>query len=186
MKQRIRRGSSRQQLAWFGAATAGGIPVGLLWWVLAPGGFNLITRDPRLGEGTNPDVWLPRDLTLAGLFVFAGCLLAVVITDKARRSRPEDLVLALAGSLAGAIIAWQAGMLAAQAWGTPADTSVNASVAFSLRSLSVLLLWPAATAVGTFALSLLTLLKHGPDGQPGSVGQPGPAGPVAGDAVPGA
>jgi hypothetical protein len=180
MKQRIRRRSSGQQLAWFGAATAGGIPVGLLWWVLAPGGLNLITRDPRLGEGTNPDVWLPRDLTLAGLFVFAGCLLAVFITDKSKRSRPEDLVLALAGSLAGAVFAWQAGMLAAQAWGTPADTSVNASVAFSLRSLSVLLLWPAATAVGTFALSLLTLLKHGP------AGQPGPAGPVAGDAVPGA
>jgi hypothetical protein len=65
-------------------------------------------------------------------------------------------------------------MFAAQLWGTPADTSLNASVAFSLRSLSVLLLWPAATAVGTFAISLLTLLKHGPEG------------PRAGDAVPGA
>jgi hypothetical protein len=174
MTQRIRRRSSGHQLAWFAAATAGGIPIGLLWWLLAPGGLNLITRDPKLGEGTNPEVWLPRDLTLAGLFVFAGCLLAVFITDTSRRSRPQDLALALAGSLAGAVIAWQAGMLAAQLWGTPADTSVNASVAFSLRSLSVLLLWPAATAVGTFAISLRTLLKHGP------------AGSVAGDAVPGA
>ena len=136
MTQRNRRRSSGHQWAWFAAATAGGIPVGLLWWLLAPGGLNLITRDPRLGEGTNPEVWLPRDLTLAGLFVFAGCLLAVFITDKSRRSRPEDLALALAGSVAGAVIAWQAGMFAAQAWGAPADTSVNASVAFSLRSLS--------------------------------------------------
>lgn len=174
MTKRIRRRSSGHRLAWFIAATAGGIPVGLLWWLLAPGGLNLITRDPGLAEGTNPEVWLPRDLTLAGLFVFAGCLLAVFITDASRRSRPEDLGLALGGSLAGAVIAWQAGMLAAQLWGTPADTSVNASVAFSLRSLAVLLLWPAATAVGTFAISLLTLLKHGP------------VGPVAGDAVPGA
>jgi hypothetical protein len=186
MTHRIRRRSSGQQLAWFGAAVAGGFPVGLLWWLLAPGGLNLITRDPRLGEGMNPDVWLPRDLTLAGLFVVAGSLLAVFITDTSKRSRPEDLVLALAGSLAGAIIAWQTGMLAAQAWGTPADTSVNASVAFSLRSLSVLLLWPAATAVGTFALSLLTLLKHGSVEQHGSDEQSGPVGPVAGDAVPGA
>lgn len=174
MTQRIRRGSSRQQIAWFGAATAAGIPVGLLWWLLAPGGLNLITRDPKLGEGTNPEVWLPRDLTLAGLFIFAGCLLAVLITDTSRRSRPEDLAAALAGSLAGALLAWQAGMFAAQLWGTPADTSLNASVAFSLRSLSVLLLWPAATAVGTFAISLLTLLKNGPEG------------PRAEDAVPGA
>jgi hypothetical protein len=172
MTQRIPRRSSRLKWAWFAAATAGGIPVGLLWWLLAPGGLNLITRDARLEAGTNPEVWLPRDLTLAGLFVFAGCLMAVFMTDKSRRSRPEDFVLALAGTLAGAVIAWQAGMFAADMWGTPADTSVNASVAFSLRSLSVLLLWAAATAVGTFAISLLTLLKHGPDG------------PVAGDAVP--
>lgn len=174
MTQRNLRRSSRLNWAWFAAATAGGIPVGLLWWLLAPGGLNLITRDARLGEGTNPEVWLPRDLTLAGLFVFAGCLMAVFMTDKSRRSRPEDLVLALAGTLAGAVIAWQAGMFAANLWGTPADTSVNASVAFSLRSLSVLLLWPAATAVGTFAISLLTLLKQGPEA------------PVAGDAVRGA
>lgn len=177
MTERIRRRSSRLQWGWFAAATAGGIPVGLLWWLLAPGGLNLITRDHALGEGTNPLVWLPRDLTLAGLFVFAGCLLAALITEKSRRARQEDLVLALAGSLAGAAVAWQVGIVAAQLWGAPADTSVNASVAFSLRSLPVLLLWPAATAIGTFAFSLLTLLKNGPEGT---------TGPVAGDAAPGA
>jgi len=177
MTQRIPRRSSGLQWAWFAAVAAGGIPVGLLWWLLAPGGLNLITRDPGLGEGTNPLVWLPRDLTLAGLFVFAGCLLAVFITDKSRRFRQQDLVLVLAGSLAGAAVAWQAGMFAAQLWGAPADTSINASVAFSLRSWPVLLLWPAATAIGTFTFSLLTLLKNGPEGT---------AGPVGRDAAPGA
>ncbi|HJW00002.1 MAG TPA: hypothetical protein VJ617_13010 [Arthrobacter sp.] len=177
MTQRIRRRSSGLPWAWFAAAAAGGIPVGLLWWLLSPGGLNLITRDPDLASGTNPEVWLPRDLTLAGLFVFAGCLLAVFITDKSRRPRQEDLALALAGSLAGAFVAWQTGMFAAQLWGAPADTSVNASVAFSLRSLPVLLLWPAAAAIGTFAISLLALLKHGPEGT---------AAPGAGEAAPGA
>jgi hypothetical protein len=43
------------------------------------------------------------------------------------------------------------------------DAAINASVAFSLRSLSVLLLWPAATAVSVFALNLLNLLRKGPD-----------------------
>jgi len=177
MRQSTRRRSSRLQWGWFAAATAAGIPLGLSWWLLAPGGLNLITRDPALAEGTNPQAWLPRDLTLAGLLVFAGCLLAVFFTDRNRGQRPEDFALCLAGGLAGAVIAWQAGVFAAQLWGPQADTGLNASVAFSLRSLSVLLLWPAATAVSTFAISLLALLRQAPGAN---------AGPVAGDTAPGA
>ncbi|PTT59758.1 hypothetical protein DBR22_21510, partial [Arthrobacter sp. HMWF013] len=86
-------------------------------------------------------------------------------------------LLSLAGGLAGALAAWQTGMLAAQLWGGPADTTVNASVAFSLRSLSVLLLWPAATAVSVFVLSLLNLLRRGPEGE---------GLPLAGGTAPGA
>ena len=159
------RRSSRLPWKWFAVAGAAGVPVGLLWWLLAPGGLNLITRDPEYASGTNPEVWLPRDLTLAGLLVFAGCLAAVLLTDKAGRAAQPAFLLSLAGGLSGALIAWQAGMLAAQLWGGPADTTVNASVAFSLRSLSVLLLWPAATAVSVFVLSLLNLLRRGPEGE---------------------
>jgi hypothetical protein len=177
MTQRIRRRSSSSlPWGWLAAVAAAGVPVGLLWWLLAPGGLNLITRDPALGDGTHPEAWLPRDLTLAGLFVFAGCLVAVLLTDKSRGSGQADLVLGLGGGLAGALIAWQVGVYAAQWWGAPADTSVNASVAFSLRSLSVLMLWPAATAVGVFAISLITLLKHGPEAD---------SAPIAGSASPG-
>ena len=56
------------------------------------------------------------------------------------------------------------GVLAGRLWGGQVDTTINSSVAFSLRSLSVLLLWPAATATCVFVLSLLNLLKKGPDG----------------------
>jgi hypothetical protein len=147
----------------FLAAAAAGLPVGLLWWLLAPGGLNLLTRDPSLAAGTNPQVWLPRDLTLAGLFIFAGCLLAVFLTDKTRRLLQRDLVLGLAAALVGALLAWQTGILAARVWGAPADTSANASVAFSLRSVAVLLLWPGATAAAVFVITLLNLSKQGPD-----------------------
>jgi hypothetical protein len=136
--------------------------VGTLWWILAPGGLNLMTRNPSLTDGTNPEVWLLRDLTLAGLFVFAGCLFGVFMADKTRRNGQQDLLLALGGGLIGAVMAWQAGIFAGQVWGPPADASLNASVAFSLRSMSVLLLWPAATAVAVFAISLLNLLKRRP------------------------
>jgi hypothetical protein len=155
---------TRLPWTWFVAAAAGGIPAGVLWWVLAPGGMNLITRNPAFGDGTNPEVWLPRDLTLGGLFVFAGCLMAVFLTDKAGRAAQAAFLLSLAGGLVGAIIAWQTGMLAGRLWGVPVDTAINPSVAFSLRSLSVLLLWPAATAISVFVLSLLNLLSKGPEG----------------------
>jgi hypothetical protein len=153
------------RLPWllFAVPAAAGIPAGILWWVLAPGGLNLITRDPALATGSNPSVWLPRDLTLAGLMILAGCLLAVFVADR-RRARPEaSVVLALAGALAGSLLAWQAGMLAARLWGAPVDASVNASIAFSLRALPVLLVWPAATAISVFVLELLDQLGRKPD-----------------------
>lgn len=161
MRQHISRRSSRLPWKWFAAAAAGGVPVGLLWWLLAPGGLNLITRNPALAEGTHPEVWLPRDLTLAGLCVFAGCLVAVFLTDKGGRDAQAAFLLSLAGGVGGAVIAWQSGVLAGRLWGGPADTSVSASVAFSLRSLSVLLLWPAATATSVFVLGLFKLLRSG-------------------------
>jgi hypothetical protein len=145
----------------FAAVAAAGIPVGLLWWLLAPGGLNVLTRDPSLAAGTNPQVWLPRDLTLAGLFILAGCLVAVFLTDKTGRLPRRELMLGLAGALAGALLAWQTGVLAARLWGATADTSASAGVAFSLRSASVLLLWPAATATAVFILSVLNLSKQG-------------------------
>lgn len=139
-----------------------------------------MTGNPALADGTNPDVWLPRDLTLAGVLVFAGCLMAVFLTDRNGRDARAAFLLSLAGGLVGALLAWQTGVLAGRLWGGPAGTSgtfLNAGAAFSLRSLSVLLLWPAATATSVFILSLLRLLKgvQGPDGTP-----------VAGGGAPGA
>ncbi|MBX7446202.1 MULTISPECIES: hypothetical protein [unclassified Arthrobacter] len=150
---------------------AAGIPAGILWWVLAPGGLNLLTRDPALATGGNPVVWLPRDLTLAGIMVLAGCLLAVFLSDGKRRDPQAALLMGLAGALAGSILAWQTGLLAARLWGPAADASANASVAFSLRAWPVLLLWPGATAVSIFVLELVTLLGRKPaDGGQGTPG----------------
>lgn len=171
--------TTRPRLPWamLAVPAAAGIPLGILWWLLAPGGLNLITRDPALGSGTNPGVWLPRDLTLAGLLVFAGCLLAVFLADKKRADPQTDLMTALAGALCGAAVAWQAGLLAAHLWGPAVDASANASIAFSLRAWPVLLLWPAAAAVSVFVLELLTLLGRKPDAATHQ-SLPAPAGPV--------
>lgn len=134
---------------------AAGIPAGLLWWILAPGGLNLVTRDPALSSGTVPLVWLPRDLTLAGILVLAGCLLAVFLADGKRPDPQAALLTGLAGALAGSAVAWGTGVLVARLWGPAVDASANASIAFSLRAWPVLLLWPAATAVSVFILELV-------------------------------
>ncbi|WP_457949531.1 hypothetical protein ACTAQI_03255 [Pseudarthrobacter sp. alpha12b] len=156
---------ARRQLPWslLLVPAAAGIPAGLLWWILAPGGLNLITRDPALAAGTAPLVWLPRDLTLAGILVLAGCLLAVFLADGKRADPQAALLTGLAGALAGSAVAWGTGVLVGRLWSPAVDTSANASIAFSLRAWPVLLLWPAATAVSVFVLELVGAGGRKPD-----------------------
>ena len=125
--------------------------MGLLWWLLAPSGLNLLTGNPDLAAGTNTATWLPRDLVLAGLCLLAGCIAgSFVAGSKHEQPGPGTVILVVLAGVAGSLIAWGTGMLSAQWWGAPADTSANASVAFSLRSYAVLAIWPAAIALAIF------------------------------------
>ncbi|RAM37539.1 hypothetical protein [Arthrobacter globiformis] len=152
--------------AWAAGILGAGIPAGFLWWLLAPGGQNLISGDSALSSGTNSQGWLPRDLVLAGLFVFAGCLVAVLLSGRRDGGTRGLLLLSVAASAAAAVLAWQTGVLAGRWLGAPQDTSVNASAGFSLRSLTVLVLWPAAVAAGFFVLHIIGLLRASVDRYP--------------------
>lgn len=155
--RRQRRGrTGRRDWLWAAIPAVAGVAVGLAWWLLAPGGGNLISRDPAYATGENPAVWLPRDLTLAGLFLLAGCLTAVLLDGKSAEVHAfRRFVLAFLGASAGAVVAWQAGILAGQWWGSPVDTSPDPGIAFSLRALTVLLMWPGSLALSAFILSAL-------------------------------
>ena len=162
-------GSGVRAAPWRKAAViaAAGIPVGLLWWLLAPSGLNLLSGDPELRSGGNTEGWLPRDLVLAGLFLLAGCISGAVASGS-RHDAPSgrDVVLAVGAGALGALAAWGTGVVCGLWWGTPEDTSASASIAFSLRSLAVLAIWPAAAALAIFLNTVFS--TPAPEADPGA------------------
>lgn len=144
---------AKPAVSWRKAAViaASGIAVGLLWWILAPSGLNLLSGNPDLRSGANTEGWLPRDLVLAALFLLAGCISGAVASgSKHAEPSGRDVFLAVGAGVLGTLAAWGTGVLCGMVWGTPEDTSASASIAFSLRSLAVLAIWPASTALAIF------------------------------------
>ena len=145
--------AARRAVTWRKAAViaAAGIPVGLLWWLLAPSRLNLLSGNPELRGGSNTEGWLPRDLVLAGLFLLAGCISGAVASgSKHHGPSGRDVLLAVGAGALGALAAWGTGVLCGLWWTPPEDTSASASIAFSLRSFAVLAIWPAAAALTLF------------------------------------
>ena len=156
--------ASGRAVTWRKAAViaAAGVPVGLLWWLLAPSGLNLLSGNPELRSGGNTEGWLPRDLVLAGLFLLAGCISGAVASgSKHHAPSGRDVLLAVGAGALGALAAWGTGVLCGLWWATPEDTSANASIAFSLRSFAVLAIWPAAAALTVFLNTVFATPKPG-------------------------
>ncbi|WP_425864320.1 hypothetical protein [Arthrobacter sp. TWP1-1] len=143
----------------FGILT--GLVVGVLWWLLAPGGA-------FYGKGTDATIWLPRDAVLGILLALAGVFSAVVTM---RRSSPGHsaqgsaakqavapmaiVILAVSG-LVGSVVAWRMGVFAGDLFQTPPDNMPNPSIVFSLRSGPLLLVWPLLASVVLFVWSLVS------------------------------
>lgn len=143
-------------LRWFSCTAAAGVPAGLLWWCLAPGGA-------FFGSGEDTSSWLGRDLVLGLIGLLAGVVVACLLLPRRRRAGSYVTVAAaVVGSVAGSVIAWQLGTLAGALWGHAPAHPASESIAFSLRSFGVLALWPASCAVIIFAATLISLLRSGP------------------------
>ncbi|WP_235835705.1 MULTISPECIES: hypothetical protein [Arthrobacter] len=152
----------RKWWLWLAVPAVSGVGLGLAWWVLAPGGLNLVSGNHALADPTDSDGRLPRDLVLAGLFLLAGCFTAILLDARIRKpGQGMRVLLAVLGGLIGALVAWQVGLLSAQWWGPAA----NGSDGFSLRATAALLLWPGATALVSFLLTLFGLMGKQPEEQ---------------------
>ena len=154
--------------AFFAAAGAG---AGILWWLVAPGGA-------FYGDVTDFKLWLPRDAALALLLTAAGVLTAVRALRgrralrgwralRGRRGRwgrrgprPADSPTLplyfglLLGALAASVLAWRIGVFAGDLFQTPPDNMAHPSMVFSLRSPTVLVLWPLSASAVIFASKL--------------------------------
>lgn len=149
---------------WLAVPAASGIGLGLAWWLLAPGGLNLISGNSALADPSAAAGRLPRDLVLAGLLLLAGCFTAVLLDSKIRKpGQGIRTFLAVLGGLVGALVAWQVGLLAAQWWGPTSRTVASGSEGFSLRAMVALVLWPGATALVSFLLTLFGLMGKQPE-----------------------
>jgi hypothetical protein len=131
------------------AALATGPVVGVLWWVLAPGGRSVVTGAlPALQAPGSQDAWF------ATLSAAAGLLIAVLWVG-GRPAVPDGawvrcLVGVLAGSLAGTVAAWAVGLAL--------DTAVTAPVPEAGGPPGVTdlaLASPAALLVGPFVTALV-------------------------------
>jgi hypothetical protein len=171
------RGTGNRGAPWRKPAViaAAGIAVGVLWWLLAPSGLNQLSGNPELGSGGNTQGWLPRDLVLAGLFLLAGCISGAV-SSGSKHDAPSgrDVLLAVGAGTLGALAAWGAGVVCGLWWGAPQDTPAGAAIAFSLRSLAVLAIWPACTALTIFLNTVFTspTPEPGPGSDPGAADRP--------------
>jgi LPXTG-motif cell wall-anchored protein len=138
----------------FGVLTVVGVPLGVLWWALAPRADYRITSSGPVVIGNPSEELLIAD---DGVFVFIALglgLLAGVLTWLFRRRRGVAALLGVAlGTLAGSAVAWQVGELLGPGPSKAELAKVGARVTTSL-TLGAL----PALAVAPFAALLVWLV----------------------------
>jgi hypothetical protein len=147
-----------------------GVPLGLLWWQLAPRAHYHITSSGPVAIGHPSEELLAADDGVFVLLLAALGLLAGIGTWLVRRSRGLAALLGLSlGTLAAGVVAWQLGELLGPGPTRAALTHVGGTVTtrLSLGSLTAL-------AVGPF-LAVLVYLVAALYARSDTLGRPGRA-----------
>jgi hypothetical protein len=135
-----------------------GLPVGVVWWLVAP----LVEVQKRADglyrvSGEGDESVIAADGWFALLTVVAGILVALTVYVRTRPGRVGPLVAVVVGGFAGAVVAWQVGhllgpgSLEATARGLAAGTRFQGPL--DVSAYGVLLAWPMAAVITYFAIA---------------------------------
>ena len=141
-----------------GGLILAGVPVGVLWWLLAPRADYRVTEAGPVPVGTPPlELQVGDDVVLAFVLLGFGAL-AGAGAWLLRRGRGVGTLLLLAvGTSVGAVVAWQTGELLAPPPGEAVLSEIGAQVTTGLRlaSLPVLAAAPFAASLVYVACALM-------------------------------
>lgn len=157
-----------------------GVPVGLLWWALAPRASFRVTETGPVAIGDVSEELLVADDSVFALLMVGAGLLAGAAAWRLRRRRGVATVLALAlGGCVTAGVAWQVGELlgAGPSAAELADVGVRVTTSLTLGSLPAMALAPFAAVLAYVGPVLLA----GDDGLGRTEPEPAEPTPIDGD-----
>ena len=141
-----------------GWSALAGLPVGLLWWLMAP-----LPRIAKRADGLyraggeGNEAAIAADGWFALLAALAGVVTALVVYLMTRPGRVLPLVGLAVGGLLGAVVAWRFGALLGPGpiTSTARDLAVGARFdgPLDISALGVLLAWPLAAVITYFAVA---------------------------------
>jgi hypothetical protein len=167
------RSELRTGLVVVAACLFAAVPVGILWYVLAPLP-RLVTRsDGVFLTGGETEVAVAADGWFAVCSATAGLVVVLVVFARMRRARLGPLLGLAVGGIAGAILAWRLGVLLGPANIREAVKGLSPGAHFDgplkLSARGVLFAWPLASTVAYFALTAGLEPKAGADQKVGAV-----------------
>jgi hypothetical protein len=139
-----------------GSALAG-IPVGVVWWLVAPLVPIVKRADGLYRVGESNESAIAADGWLAILGVAAGIAIALVVYLASRPGRVGPLLALAVGGVLGAVVAWRTGHLLGPGELVPAARPLpvggRLSEPLDVSAYGVLLTWPMAAVITYFAVA---------------------------------
>jgi hypothetical protein len=134
-----------------------GIPVGVVWWLVAPLVPIVKRADGLYRVGESNESAVAADGWLAILGVAAGIAVALAVYLASRPGRVGPLLALAVGGVLGSVVAWRTGHLlgpgelASAARALPVGGRLSAPLGVS--AYGVLLTWPMAAVITYFAVA---------------------------------
>jgi hypothetical protein len=137
------------------ASLAGGLLVGIVWWLATP--LAELQKRPTgvFSVGASPETSIAADGWFAVIGLVSGVIAALLAATLLRESRLGALLGLTVGGLLGSVVAWRFGVLLGPGTLAESAAAVRVGDRFSgpleLSATGVLLAWPTASVIAFFA-----------------------------------